>query len=148
MSVTEMGTGAGDGKAPAPPARLAAAIPDDLIDGLMAKVQAEGLELLGENGVLAELTKTLLERALDEQLTDHLGYERGDPAGRGTGNSRNGTTPKRVLTEIGAVELDVPRDRNGTSIRASLWYCSWEGPQEDHHRPATHLHRPQRGGRR
>jgi putative transposase len=89
-------------------------VPAELVDGLMAKVQAEGLELLGEGGVLAQLTKTILERALDEELTDHLGYERGDPAGRGSGNSRNGTTPKRVLTEVGAVDLEVPRDRNGT----------------------------------
>lgn len=89
-------------------------IPAELVDGLMAKVQAEGLELLGDNGVLAQLTKTILERALDEELTDHLGYERGDPAGRGSGNNRNGTTPKRVLSEIGAVDLDVPRDRNGS----------------------------------
>ena len=51
---------------------------------------------------------------MDEELTDHLGYERGDPAGRGSGNSRNGTTPKRVLTTVGPVDLDVPRDRNST----------------------------------
>jgi putative transposase len=80
----------------------------------MVRVGAEGLDLLGEGGVLAELTKKILERALDEELTDHVGYERGDPAGRGSGNSRNGTTAKRVLTEIGAVDLDVPRDRNST----------------------------------
>src|SRR5215207_531552 len=89
-------------------------IPADVVDQLMAKVRAEGLELLGEGGVLAELTKTILERALDEELTDHVGYERGDPAGRGSGNSRNGTSPKRVLTEIGAIDVDVPRDRNGS----------------------------------
>jgi putative transposase len=114
MSVTETGTTMANGDGLAPPSRPAAAIPDDVVEGLMAKVQAEGLELLGEDGVLAQLTKTLLERALDEELTDHLGYERGDPAGRGSGNSRNGATPKRVLTEIGAVDLDVPRDRNGS----------------------------------
>jgi putative transposase len=55
-----------------------------------------------------------LERAADEELTDHVGYERGDPAGRGSGNSRNGTTPKTVLTEVGPVHLDMPRDRAGT----------------------------------
>jgi transposase-like protein len=89
-------------------------VPPDLVDELMGKVRAEGLDLLGEGGVIAELTKKLLERALDEELTDHVGYERGDGAGRGSGNSRNGTTPKRVLTEIGAVDLDIPRDRNGS----------------------------------
>lgn len=89
------------------------AIPAELVDGLLAKVRTEGLELLGEGGVLAEFTKMIIEKALDAELTDHLGYERGDPAGRGSGNSRNGTTPKSVLTGIGAVDLDVPRDRNG-----------------------------------
>jgi putative transposase len=72
------------------------------------------VDLLGEEGVVAQLTKQLLERALDEELTDHLGYERGDPTGRGTGNSRNGTTPKTVLTDVGALDLDVPRDRAGS----------------------------------
>ena len=96
-----------------PPGRPAETIPPELVDELMAKVHADGLELLGEGGVLAELTKRILERALDEELTDELGYERGDPAGYGSGNSRNGTTPKRVLTEIGPVDLDIPRDRNG-----------------------------------
>ena len=91
-----------------------AGVPADLVDQLMAKVRAEGLELLGEGGVIAGLTKSILERALEEERTEYLGYERGDPAGRGSGNSRNGTTPKRVLTEIGAVDLDVPRDRDGT----------------------------------
>jgi transposase-like protein len=90
------------------------AVPDELVDELMAKVRAEGIELLGDGGLIAQFSKRILERALDEELTDELGYERGDPAGRGSGNSRNGTTPKRVLTEIGAVDLDVPRDRNGT----------------------------------
>jgi putative transposase len=80
----------------------------------MAKARTDGVELLGDGGLLAELTKKILERALDEELTDHVGYDRGDPAGRGSGNSRNGTTPKRVLTEIGAVDLDVPRDRAGS----------------------------------
>jgi len=89
------------------------ALPPELIDELMAKVRSDGIELLGDGGLIAEFSKRILERALDEELTDELGYERGDPAGRGSGNSRNGTTPKTVLTEIGAVDLDVPRDRNG-----------------------------------
>jgi putative transposase len=96
----------------APPA--AGLIPAELVDGLLARVQADGLELLGEGGVLAEFTKTIIERALEAERTEHLGYERGDPAGRGSGNSRNGTSPKRVLTDIGSIELDVPRDRAGT----------------------------------
>ena len=89
-------------------------VPDEAINELVAKVRSEGLELLGEGGVIAGLTKKLLERALAEELTDHLGYERGDPAGRGSGNSRNGVSPKRVHTEIGTVDLEVPRDREAS----------------------------------
>ncbi len=91
-----------------------AAVPDDVIDAVMASVDAKGLELLGPDGVLAELTKRILERGLAEELSDHLGYEAGDPVGRGSGNNRNGTTPKTVLSEIGPIDVDVPRDRNGT----------------------------------
>lgn len=88
-------------------------VSDELLNELMARVDAEGAELLGPEGLLSQVTKAVLERALDEELTDHLGYERHDPAGRGSGNSRNGTTPKMVLTDIGAIDLEVPRDRNG-----------------------------------
>ena len=88
-------------------------VPDDVLDDLMDRVDAEGAELLGPDGLLSQVTKAVLERALDEELTGHLGYDRHDPVGRGSGNSRNGTTPKVVLTEAGAVDLDVPRDRNG-----------------------------------
>ena len=69
---------------------------------------------LGDEGLFKQLKKALLERALGAELSDHLGYEKGDPAGRGTGNSRNGHSGKTVLTEDGAVELAVPRDRNGS----------------------------------
>ena len=89
-------------------------LPAEALDALMSQVRSGGLELLGEQGVVAQLTKRILERALDEELTEHLGYERHAVAGRGSGNSRNGSTPKRLLTEIGAVELDVPRDRAGS----------------------------------
>ena len=71
-------------------------------------------DLLGEDGLFKQLKKALLERALGAELTHHLGYEKGDPGGRGTGNNRNGTYGKTVLTEDGAVEIDVPRDRNGS----------------------------------
>ncbi len=83
-------------------------------EALIEQARAQGVELLGENGLLKQMTKAVLERALAEELTDHLGYEVGDPAGNGSGNSRNGYMPKRLLTEAGTVELDVPRDRNGT----------------------------------
>jgi len=84
------------------------------LDRIMGRVRDQNLRLVGEGGVLSFLSKKILERALEEERTEHLGYERGDPAGRGSGNSRNGTTPKRVLTDAGPVDLDVPRDRAGT----------------------------------
>jgi hypothetical protein len=71
-------------------------------------------DLLGEEGLFKQLKKALLERALGAELTHHLGYEKGDPGGRGSDNHRNGSFPKTVLTEDGVVELDVPRDRNGS----------------------------------
>lgn len=84
------------------------------LDELMGRVQAEGLELTGPEGLLNQLTRQVLERALDEELTDHLGYERGDSAGAGSGNSRNGSSPKTLTTEIGQIPLEVPRDRAGS----------------------------------
>src|SRR5690349_10944672 len=83
-----------------------------LADELLGRAQAQGAELLGPDGLLSQVTKAVLERALGEELTAHLGYEKHDPAGRGSGNSRNGTTGKTVLTDVGAVDLAVPRDRN------------------------------------
>ncbi len=70
--------------------------------------------LLGRDGLLSQVTKAVLERALAEEMTGHLGYEKHDPAGRRSGNSRNGSAPETVLTDIGAVELAVPRDRAGS----------------------------------
>ena len=87
---------------------------DELADQLLGKAQAEGAELLGPDGLLSQLTKAVLERALAEEMTGRLGYDKHDPAGRGSGNSRNGSTPKTLLTDVGAVDLAVPRDRNGS----------------------------------
>lgn len=81
---------------------------------LVERARAEGVELLGPGGLLTGLTKTVLETALEAELTDHLGYDKHDPAGRNGENSRNGTRPKTVLTELGPVDIDVPRDRDGT----------------------------------
>ena len=89
-------------------------IDEQLAEELVAQAQEQGVDLLGEGGLLQQMTKAVLERALAEELTDHLGYEAGDPAGRGSGNSRNGTSPKRLLTEAGHVDLEVPRDRAST----------------------------------
>ncbi|TQM36299.1 putative transposase [Pseudonocardia cypriaca] len=85
-----------------------------LLDQLMSQVDAGELALTGDGGFLPEMIKAVLERGLAVEQTAHLGYEKGDPAGRGTPNSRNGTSPKTVATEVGDVALDVPRDRSGT----------------------------------
>jgi putative transposase len=88
----------------------------DRVDELLAEM-VEGKspeEILGEGGLLKELTKRLVENALEGELTEHLGYEPHAPEGRGTGNSRNGKSEKTIHTETGSVEIDVPRDRAGT----------------------------------
>lgn len=85
-----------------------------LLDHLMSKVDGGGLALTGPGGLLPELVKAVLERGLQAELTEHLGYEKGDPAGRGSGNSRNGSTSKTLATDVGDVRLDVPRDRAGS----------------------------------
>ncbi|RSM75804.1 IS256 family transposase [Amycolatopsis sp. WAC 01375] len=84
---------------------------EQLVAQLLSSAKASGLKLTGEGGVLQQLTKLMLESALEGEITDHLGYDKHDPAGRGTGNSRNGTRSKTVLTDVGPVEIDVPRDR-------------------------------------
>ena len=89
-------------------------IDEAMAEALIEQAREQGVELLGENGLLRQMTKAVLERALAEELTEHLGYEHSDPAGAGTGNSRNGFTPKRLLTEAGSVDLDVPRDRDAS----------------------------------
>jgi putative transposase len=85
-----------------------------LLDRLMERVDDDGLRLTGEGGFLPEMIKAVLERGLQAELTDHLGYDKGDPAGRGSPNSRNGSTPKTLTTEVGEVPLAVPRDRRST----------------------------------
>ncbi|PPJ25547.1 IS256 family transposase [Nocardia nova] len=85
-----------------------------LAEQLLAQAKEQGIDLVGPGGLLNELTKTVLETALEAEMTEHVGYEKHDPAGRGTGNSRNGTRSKTVVTEIGPVEIDVPRDTNSS----------------------------------
>lgn len=81
---------------------------------LVARARAEGVELTGDNGLLTGLVRQVLQTGLEVEMTDHLGYERHAAAGRGTGNSRNGSTSKTVTTEIGKVDLRVPRDRDAS----------------------------------
>jgi putative transposase len=87
---------------------------DEMVEQLLAGVDERGVRLTGQGGFLPEMIKAVLERGMDAELTSHLGYERGDPSGRGSGNSRNGTTPKTLGTEVGEIGLDQPRDRNST----------------------------------
>ncbi len=87
---------------------------DEVLDRLMAATDERGVALTGEGGFLPEMIKAVLERGMDAELTGHLGYERGDPGGRGSGNSRNGSTAKTVATEVGDLRLDQPRDRNSS----------------------------------
>ena len=86
----------------------------ELAEQLVERARSEGLELTGPNGLLTGLTRRVIETALETEMTEHLGYELGDPAGRGSGNSRNGRSSKKVHTEVGPVEIGVPRDRAGT----------------------------------
>ena len=85
---------------------------DAALDELLTGKSPE--EIVGAGGVLKQLTKALLERAMGAELSNHLGYEKHDSAGRGSGNNRNGKSRKTVQGDLGAVEIEVPRDRNGS----------------------------------
>ncbi len=85
-----------------------------IAEQLAEQVRAEGVELVGPGDLLGELTKQVLEVGLEIEMDDHLGYEKHAVEGRDGGNSRNGTRPKTVITEIGPVEIDAPRDRDGS----------------------------------
>jgi putative transposase len=87
---------------------------DAWLDDLIDRADEGGVALTGPGGFLPEMIKAVLERGLATELTDHLGYEPGDPAGRGSPNSRNGTSAKTMRTEIGELPLDVPRDRDSS----------------------------------
>ena len=86
----------------------------ELVGRLVEQAWAAGLQLTGDGGLLQQLTKRVIEAALDGEITDHLGYDKGDPAGNNGRNSRNAARAKTVLTEVGPVELTVPRDRDGS----------------------------------
>ena len=85
---------------------------DAVIGGMVAGKRGDG-EVLGSDGVLGELTRRVIERALSEELSEHLGYPAGHAPPGGVGNSRNGGTPKTLLTDHGPVAIDTPRDRQG-----------------------------------
>jgi putative transposase len=85
-----------------------------LVGELVEQARANGLQLTGEGGLLQQLTKLVVESALEGEITDHLGYDKHDPAGKNGQNSRNGARSKTVLTEVGPVQITVPRDRDGS----------------------------------
>jgi transposase-like protein len=98
-----------------PAAGSVGAVTDEqLISMLVDRARGDGLRLTGEGGLLQQLTKRVLESALEGEITDHVGYDKHDSVGKGSGNSRNGTRAKTVLTDIGPVEVRVPRDVAGT----------------------------------
>src|SRR6266498_5905322 len=88
-------------------------VDEELAVRLVAQDRSQGISLVGPGGLLQQVTKLVLEGALEGELSDHLGYPHGDPAGRNGANSRNGTRPKTVLTEVGPVDLDVGAGRPG-----------------------------------
>ncbi len=98
---------------------------------LVRLAKEQGLSLTGPDGLLKALTKSVLETALNEEMTEHLGFEKHAPPGAGSGNIRNGTRGKTVLTEAtGHVEIDVPRDRAGaTRVLSSSWPGATDAPQ-------------------
>ena len=91
-------------------------IPLELLDQLLSNYRKPE-DLTGEDGLFKQLKKALIERALGAELSEHLGYEKGDPAGRGSGNSRNGTSSKSLLTEDGE-SRDIGPARQGGNLRA------------------------------
>ena len=109
------------GETPAPPPgilerlpdEMREKLPDELVDELLAGARTEE-EVVGPGGLLSQLTKRLVERAMEVELTDHLGYEPHQEPPGGAGNTRNGSTPKTLATEHGPVEIKTPRDRKGT----------------------------------
>src|ERR1700678_2404850 len=99
-----------------------------LIDQLLAGYKKPE-DIAGENGLLKQLTKAVLERALQAELTGHLGYERHDPAGNNSGNSRNGVTRKTLKGNFGEMELETPQDRKGTfePLLVGRYQTRWTG---------------------
>lgn len=94
--------------------RLSELLDPARIDALLADAEAAGVGVDGPDGLINKMIKAVLERGLEVEMADHLGYDRGDPAGAGSGNSRNGFTAKTVITTAGQARIDVPRDRNGS----------------------------------
>jgi transposase-like protein len=100
---------------PEEPSRAPSAEELEAARELVRVARDQGVSLTGPDGLLKALTKTVLETALEEEMSDHLGYDKHEPAGRNRGNSRNGKRSKTVLTDAaGEVDIEVPRDREGS----------------------------------
>jgi transposase-like protein len=93
---------------------LAEALDPQLVARLAAQARVQGVSLLGRDGLLQQLTKRFLEASLEAEMDEHLGYGKHDTVGRNGGNSRNGKRGKTLLTEVGPVAIEVPRDRDGS----------------------------------
>lgn len=91
-----------------------------LAERLVEEARSSGLNLIGPGGLLADIAKRVIEAGLEVEMTEHLGYDRHAPEGRNRGNSRNGVRSKTVITELGPIEIDVPRDRDGTFAPATV----------------------------
>ena len=108
------------------PAEPAVVVPLDEVDRqafaerLVAEAQSAGVRLIGPGGLLADVAKRVIETGLEVEMTEHLGYAKHAADGRDHGNSRNGTRTKTVITELGPIEIDVPRDRDGTFEPATV----------------------------
>jgi transposase-like protein len=113
MTIENVSDDDAEAKAELAARRLAAMFNPEVIDQLLADANESGTPIDGVDGLLNQMTKAVFERALQVEMTHHLGYERDDPAGHGSGNSRNGSSTKTVSTTNGPVTINVPRDRNG-----------------------------------
>ena len=134
MDRTASSTGTGGPGGPAARAtsslQTATAVPiEDMAVALMERARDQGVTLVGPGGLLQGLAKTVIESALEAELTEHVGYEPYDPAGHHSGNSRNGTRAKTVITDIGPIAIEVPA--TGTAASSRSWSANasaaWAG---------------------
>jgi putative transposase len=91
----------------------AVSVEQQIAEQLLEQARTDGVKLVGPGGLLAGVTRRILETALETEMSEHLGWDKGDPAGRGASNSRNGYSGKTVHTDLGPIPLRIPRDRNG-----------------------------------
>ncbi|MFE9139452.1 transposase [Streptomyces sp. NPDC007355] len=102
-----------------------AAVDGRFVEEFVSRAQAEGLRLTGGGGLLRQLTERLLGSALEGEMTGHLGYDQHDPAGKKGSNSRNGERTKTVVTDVGPVTVEVPRDRASAFERKIVRQHQW-----------------------